>query len=652
MTAAVTPASSWHFEAPDRLEVRGYVTRVPGVRGTALQCDGFTSRVTFGNDTVPSLTNGFSLETWIAPQEYSWNWTGILDQAHEQREGISLGINHLGQVGLGLALDGSWQVLVSDAPVPLLRWTHVAVRYDPAVARVDIYLNGEAAGSHDIAGALTPSATAEVWIGMSHTQQWPALTERKVSRTPTPMVFDGLIDQIHLYDRVLSADEIRAIATAVEPANPQPLQYRRMPSGPEGPGPFGAYYTRLQYSEAWDRQWRVSDHPDIVVRFDRSPAKVVFWRGTGYMAAWVTGNDRWVSDQGPEIFDGQCWEHMSDKQCRYSHVRIIENTAARILIHWRTALPNAKYQTTNVDPETGWEPWGDDYYYIYPDGVCVRYQRAWGPDIHEFQQSEILCQPGTKPQDVVHEDAITVMDMDGNTNTFSWRTAYGERLPAAQTVDGPIQIMNLRSAQRHYVIGETGSIFKPFTFGALAGYSNFPNWNHWPVAQLPNDGRVAPAPDRPSSSCPGTLYPIRHRGAGVQESVCNLYGLTDEDPAKLAVLARSWNQAPDVVPGDGPFEYKGYAKTERAYQFTCTDPADHGALHFDIQASVSSPVANLPLVICNWGERPARLVLNDQPVTDAGVFRTGYRRRLEGVDLLVWIAVESFEPLSITISEG
>jgi hypothetical protein len=61
---------------------------------------------------------------------------------------------------------------------------------------------------------------------------------------------------------------------------------------------------------------------------------------------------------------------MSDKQCRFSHVSIIENTPARVLIHWRTALPNVKHETTHADPQTGWEPWGDDYHYI--SGTRVR----------------------------------------------------------------------------------------------------------------------------------------------------------------------------------------------------------------------------------------------------------------------------------------
>ena len=307
-------------------------------------------------------------------------------------------------------------------------------------------------------------------------------------------------------------------------------------------------------------------------------------------------------------------------------------------------------RSTDVDPQTGWEPWGDDYYYIYPDGVCVRYQRAWSSRIHEFQQSEVLCQPGTKPQDNVEANAITVMDLEGNANTYSWDNAYGKRLPAEREVNGPIQIINLKSKHRHFVIGETGARWEPFTFGALKGYSTIPNWNHWPVAQLPNDGRVAPAPDRPSSACLGTLQPIRHKGEGVQQYVRNLYGLTDKDPRRLAVLGRSWNQPARLTFQGERFSSEGYDKNQRAYVLAYTGTNKPGPLSLEVQASDESPVVNLALVIENWGEHQAHLAINDQPLTEGNGYRVGHRRTLEGVDLIAWIEIESLKPLQVSIA--
>ena len=39
-----------------------------------------------------------------------------------------------------------------------------------------------------------------------------------------------------------------------------------------------------------------------------------------------------------------------------------------------------------------------------------------------------------------------------------------------------------------------------FGIGPSRDYSMFPCWNHWPVAQMPSDGRYAKHPDRTSHS--------------------------------------------------------------------------------------------------------------------------------------------------------
>ena len=60
---------------------------------------------------------------------------------------------------------------------------------------------------------------------------------------------------------------------------------------------------------------------------------------------------------------------MSDAQCRFSHVRIVENTDARVVIHWRYAMVDAAYRFAEYDEVAGQGQFGDEFYYIYPDGV-------------------------------------------------------------------------------------------------------------------------------------------------------------------------------------------------------------------------------------------------------------------------------------------
>jgi hypothetical protein len=52
-----------------------------GVSGTCLSFDGYTNRVTVPSRILPNIRGDFTIEAWIAPQEYSWNWSDIVDHS-------------------------------------------------------------------------------------------------------------------------------------------------------------------------------------------------------------------------------------------------------------------------------------------------------------------------------------------------------------------------------------------------------------------------------------------------------------------------------------------------------------------------------------------------------------------------------------------
>ena len=47
--------------------------------------------------------------------------------------------------------------------------------------------------------------------------------------------------------------------------------------------------------------------------------------------------------------------------------------------------------------------------------------------------------------------------------------------------------------------------------GEITEYAIFPTWNHWPVAQMPSDGRYASYPDRTCHSSLSHLYPPNYK---------------------------------------------------------------------------------------------------------------------------------------------
>jgi len=111
---------------------------------------------------------------------------------------------------------------------------------------------------------------------------------------------------------------------------------------------------------------------------------LIFWRGTSYIPHWVTENNIWYTNEFTESgTDYGCAEPMSDKESRHSYVQIIENTPARVVIHWRYGPVDVLYNGANLNEKTGWFDWTNQYHYIYPDGTCIRVQKAWSDEPEE-----------------------------------------------------------------------------------------------------------------------------------------------------------------------------------------------------------------------------------------------------------------------------
>ena len=415
---AEKPAAWWSFEQflgrnPDAKlvyeptamvhdPIAGFATLAEGVVGNALKLDGQSTRLTRPADKAPALGEAFSFEGWIALQEYPWNWAAIANQERDHKEGWFFGISGEGRLGLHVAKDGRWIECNSKSQLPLLKWAHVAGSYNPT-SGLKIFINGNPEGEIKTTGPITPAKGVDLLMGLSHTKTYPIRTERAYSASfNSPMLLDGLLDEVKIHNHALSEAEVAQAFAAAQPKVAQPLQFRRMPSGPEGPGEFGAVYTRLNYAPEWERHWRVGDHSDILVRFDDSPSRIVFWRGTNYGACYVSENGLWAGDQSLEANSNTtgCYEHMADKKCSFSTAKILESNDARVVIHARYASVGIDGKFLDPDPLTGWGLWSDEYFTIYPDGVAVRHVVAKNHfnGSGEWQETLLYNQPGMRPE--------------------------------------------------------------------------------------------------------------------------------------------------------------------------------------------------------------------------------------------------------------
>ena len=514
-----------------------------GVKGRGLIFDGYFTEKNYASNVVPSANN-FTINAWVAVQEYAVNVAAIADKESKLKSGYLLGVNQFGRLSGSVAVNGEWISCVSSEVVPLLQWSHVAMTVENA-QKISLYLNGKKVGSTPLSGNITLCDTCMLSIGKTQTKTTAANTERATSlNITTNNRFDGLIDELEIEPKVLSEQDIAVTFQKTTLTQKQPLQYRQMPSGNSDAGKFGAVYTSLKYAKGWDALWRGSEQPDIVVRFENSPVRYVFWRGTGYIPAIVNEKNMWMTDQSLEHWGtGECYEAMGDKQARYTHVRLLENTPARVVIHWRYALASIKHQLFPED-ENGWSDWADEYWTIYPDGIAARKQVLWSKRYEtdkgsmQWQETIFFCQPGTRPQDNVDMDALTFMDLQGNKATYNW----SEGPPKIKVFENPkyqpIEVINFKSKYKPFNIFDEKRFCRPYSFGNMKEYTTIPNWNHWPVQQVASDGRNCVAADKPSHSSltdsNGKIQIVEKKGDGCYWA-SSLKGMTDQPDRKSVV---------------------------------------------------------------------------------------------------------------------
>ena len=661
--AVIRPVREWRFDEAMGDQAVESITGEPceiagrkslwrkGVSGTCLQFDDYNTVVSLPAAKAPVNCGSLTLEGWFAIGAYPWNWVPIIQQGDE--DGYFIGMDAHAHAGFKLKVGGICQELVATNQLARFRWYHAAGTYDRGSGTMALFLDGERVATRSVGSAGIQTSSEPIQIGKGKPRR-PVDPVRE-NTFITSYAFDGLIDEVRIYDQALKPEQVTAsYQKFLPPAGlvQSPDMDRRALPAFDTVGRFGAQYTRLKFHDAWDNLWCVGPHADVVVGFDQSPVKFVFWRGTSYIPMLVNEEDQWYSNEFNETggrSGGQgSQEPMSDKDALFNHVRVIENTPARVVVHWRYPLVTAlDYVNANYNPETGWGDWSDWYYYIYPDGLAVKKMHLWTdqPDSHEWQETMAILGPNQHPEQVLEtEPALIMADLDGHATPYSWKKG-----PPA-TVDygnKKILIVNYRARYDPFTIGN-------FTGGDVYGseltpYSVFCSWNHWPVARILSDGRYATFPDRASHSSLSHVYlPNFRTGAGERpfEEKLLMEGLSRFSAKELSPLAKSWLQAP-AIEMLSDCRNPGYDPSQRAYVLCATGPSPS----FRIAASALHPIANLCFVVKNWNcEDVAQLRINSKVERAGPAFRQGIVRDPNGRPaLVVWLQQQGTEPASFTL---
>lgn len=629
---------------------------VKGTSGKALKFDGFATVIERPAKDAPKLREGFTISAWIALQSYPWNWVALVDQDKDQDAGYFFGVDAEGRLGLQLSVWGNWEICRSDIRIPLARWVYVVGVYDPD-SGIHLYIDGKAAGTLPLVGDFTPANDTPLRIGRNLQDLPPTALVRKKASFPAKYSLDGIIDDLKIYDRSLTPAEISAdYSPELADTSPE-LSARHWPMLPDDVTHLNAAYTSLKLYPEWDRLWRTGPYPDVVVSFGELPFHYVFWRGTNFGPAMVTENGTWMSDQSFESSTkvGTA-EHMNDKHNMHASISIVENSNARVVLHWRYALVDVLGNFADIDPDTGWGDWADEYFYIYPDGVAVRYGIIRGTrKKYSFTEPTLLLEPGKKPEDYISLDAATIANAAGTARTYSWSPASPPFPFPGQPADANIALVNLKSKYKPFYIYKPGTILGPYGWPPelRPRYSHFPVWDHWPVNQIPSDGRFALYPDHFASSAIMSPNPNATwvNGPGPTKSTYFLFGLTDNTITYLARLDQSWLHPPAVkMSGDFAAEYD---PAQRAYLIkpTWSVVPEKPQLTFLLEGNQSSPIVNPAFVISNWGESQPVVRVNGA-LLKKEYLRVGFRRSLSATDLVLWLKQTSTAPTKVAITSA
>ena len=137
------------------------------------------------------LSGAMTLSGWINPATSQSGWRTIV-----QRQLDAYFLNASNDSGAlrpsgGATLAGTTSWVGGTTPSPIGAWTHIALTYDGSMLR--LYVNGVQAATLAASGTIQASSSP-LWIG---------------GNQPYGEYFNGLIDDVRVYNRALSDAEIQ-----------------------------------------------------------------------------------------------------------------------------------------------------------------------------------------------------------------------------------------------------------------------------------------------------------------------------------------------------------------------------------------------------------------------------------------------------------
>lgn len=208
-TATITSVAVETKDKPNTVQWRD------GVQNSCLLFDGYSTSIETTLDNVGATTDQLSVEAWVAPRSHGSHGTDRLEAVISQHalwkdQGFEFGLGPHGscsfRVGLGC---NTAEVSTDSRCVPTYEWSHIVGVFDGDNSSLSVFVNGVKVASKDLSEPGSISyADVSLLIGKSNKPTEQENQTGTASGVFDVGLFNGLIDELALYEDALTTDQI------------------------------------------------------------------------------------------------------------------------------------------------------------------------------------------------------------------------------------------------------------------------------------------------------------------------------------------------------------------------------------------------------------------------------------------------------------
>lgn len=320
--------------------------------------------------------------------------------------------------------------------------------------------------------------------------------------------------------------------------------------------------------EAIDGQYSYGGITDRGIRV-RYPLGVefVFWAKASYIPWWDVDQAAMTNEFVENWGGGNqgCCEPMQDRENRYITAQIVEQSPARVVVHWRYALSDPHYQIY-------FNEWVDEYYTFYPDGVGIREVNLWANVSTRHETFEVLLAkpPGVQTEQLFDEKFATLTNLKGKgySNKYLNKNRDFHRDFVAKHKEFIVEVHYKDRMHPFTVFSLRDDLLPGVTPAHVAvcardiGHAD--RRGHWPASRYQIDGYNTPGLDVPHH---GNIGNIQAEVDALNQPTTWTYliGIQDEGSDKANKHAHSWLYPGSLKIKSSKSKYEGYDVSQRAH---------------------------------------------------------------------------------------